>query len=372
VRKRNLTYLAGSVVAVIAFVFGNTALAGGSSSVSSAALKLEKIPTKILVTTPLTKKAPHERAVLVGPLTPAGVPLVDGFKDAMQALGWSYGVYQYQSTGSPAESLQQALLSNPNYIYDDATLPDLMTQGIAEAEQKHIPIIGSNIIATGTAFATYKYYYPTVASAFLKAQGVLTAEWDVAAHPKPINAVIINDPSLGAIVNDTADGMAQVLSACSGCTHSTLNVTTTQWAAGDDPEIVTAYMQSHPSTNVALYVFGDLDTGVPSALTTAGSVKKVWMTGSTADFPQLKNIVSGVNAPGGDVAFTADPLNYGSWLAADTMARLSIGQKLPPPSQEGFYPSFVYTVRNAAPYTSAVWNGPAGYEAAFKKLWHVG
>ncbi len=183
--------------------------------------------------------------------------------------------------------------------------------------------------------------------------------------------VMVTIPSFPSL-QTTVDGMNNTLKKyCPGCSGGELDLTVDDLAGGQVASKLVAYLQSHPETNYVVFNFGDLEIGVPEALQAAGFEKKVKLIGNGAGPQQFQALIDG----GMDAAWVAYPAVYEGWQMVDAAIRLVDGA-LPDGYQEevAALPTYIVDTPEAAEALapSFDYDGPAGYEEQFKKLWLVG
>ena len=176
-------------------------------------------------------------------------------------------------------------------------------------------------------------------------------------------------PSLQTTVDGMNDTMKQY---CPGCSTGELDLTVDDLAGGQVASKLVAYLQSNPDTNYVLFNFGDLEIGVPEALKAAGFEDKVKLIGNGAvPSSSRPSSTAGWTPPGSPTRLSTRAGRWSTrrseWSTAApcptaTRRRRRLCRRTsstPPRPRRPLAPSFDY-------------EGPAGYQDQFKKLWLVG
>ena len=111
---------------------------------------------------------------------------------------------------------------------------------------------------------------------------------------------------------------ASSASACPDCTINELDISIADLTSGAASSQIISTMQQNPDTDYVMVSIGDMATGLPEALDSAGM--QAGIVGWGHNPTQLQYLIDGTTlafAPGGSPA--------GAWYAVDAMARLSLG-----------------------------------------------
>jgi ribose transport system substrate-binding protein len=342
-----------------------------SSPSASAAASLEKPPAGVAITQVLPKRPPHETAAFVFIGLAALDPYEAAFKAAMTTLGWSYHLYPYPATGSPATSVQQAIDSGAKFIEIGSIPAEAFKPQLAEAQKKGIDLVGWGN-PREPLYTSDPHYYSTGDDRFIEGLGDTIAKWTIATATKPVNAVVLNFPDIPSL-GLQAKAWNTTLASCSSCKTADLTMTSASLGDGSIPAKVTAYLQSHPNVNTIDDTAGDADPGLQAAVASIGRQNSVRIVDSNVTPSEVTEIAAGKEAAGLAVA-----VPYTQWIVADTMARLAEGQSPAPAADVAGTPCFVLAPSNINKYTAATktlgypWPGPAGYKQTFEKLWDLG
>jgi ribose transport system substrate-binding protein len=350
-----------------------TAAAATKSDIAGAqkaARAAEEIPTKIGATTPLPHAPkPGVRIALVTCNAPSCTNEAPGFTAAAKALGWEATVIIYPLSQSPAAEVQQAIDNGYKYIAMTSVILSSITSQVQQAKAQGIKLFeeyGSDP-AEG---ATNGLYGEMIDPAGVKAVGTPLGDWVASDSGGHANLLFIDLPTSPSTVTQGQAVQAELLKRCPACTFTFLPVTASQLGAGQAPAAVVTYVRAHPDINYVDLSFNDLDTGMVSAMKSAGLADKVKVFGNDANAVQLQEVSSGA-----EPMWQIDAVGYIQWAVVDWMARASEGV-LTPAALAATASGLNYIAATPAAANKQLaagnWDGPANYQEQFKALWHVG
>ena len=351
---------------------GALLLLGIAASVAAGALAAVPAPPTtppkgIPITVPLKKAPPKGKtAGYVVCNLPTCSLFMPGYKAAAAALGWNAKFFVYTGT-DPQPAMLQAIQAHVDYISITGASVAQFKTALAAAKKAHIPVIEQS--ATDPANPKAGLYADLGGASTYGNFTKVMAQWIVRDAGGKANMVFVNIPDFPILATGEKQARANLAAICSACSFDTLEVTVNDLGSGGVPAKVVAYLQTHSKVNYVEVSFGDLMTGLPETLKTAGFADKVKLTAVAGTEPVLKGIVDGTVA-----ASNVQPQSYFQWVHFDRFARLSLGMPLAQQAQAARLPTFVVTTPKAAKAILAkggYWDGPVGYQAAFKKLWHV-
>jgi len=214
--------------------------------------------------------------------------------------------------------------------------------------------------------------YAAICSHTTAPDGENLAKWAIKDSGGDAHTVMVTIPSFPSL-QTTVDGLNSVMKKyCPGCSTGELDLTVDDLAGGQVASKLIAYLQSHPDTNYVGFNFADLEIGVPEALKAAGFEDKVKLIGNGGGPQQFQALVKG---DGMDAAWVAYPAVYEGWQMVDAALRVVDGGMLPDGYQQEIdaLPTYIVDTPEAAKALapSYDWDGPAGYQDQFTKLWHV-
>lgn len=344
-----------------------TGSADGSAAAASAPDPLTTPPTKINVTTPL--EAPPTAGKTFFWLQcelPICEKIGSGVKAAVDAAGWDYKSLVFKSA-DPGSGIESAIQQKPDVIGITGIPSAAIKSQLKDAADAGIPVVTCSPGPEEPSAETYA----AICSQTTGPDGENLAKWaikDSAGDAHMVNVTIPSFPSLQTTIDGVNDTMKKY---CPNCSTGELDLTVDDLAGGQVASKLVAYLQSNPDTNYVMFNFGDLEIGVPEALKAAGFADKVKLIGNGAGPQQFQAIIDG----GMDAAWEAYPAVYEGWEMVDAALRLVDGGTLPDGYREETkaLPSYIVDTPEAAHALapSFDYEGPAGYQDQFKKLWLV-
>jgi ABC-type sugar transport system substrate-binding protein len=357
----------GGVAMAILFAVVAVVWAGGASARRSTPPAVPTAPpTEIPITVPLPKAPPRGKTVgFVLCNVPTCATFVPGMKAAAAALGWKVELFTYTGANAKA-ALIQAVQKRVDYIAITGAGRAVYAAGLAMAHAKHIPVLSQS--ATDPADPKAGLYAQIGGTSTYNRYTVVMANWGARDSGGKANVVFVNIPDFPILATGEKQARAAWKAACASCGFDLLEVTVDDLGAGTVGSKVVAYLQSHPNVNYVEFSFGDLITGVPEAIQSAGLSNKVKLITVSATGQVFKGIIDGTVAAG-----NVQPNSYMGWVHIDRMARLSLKLPLAQNAVAQTLPTYVVdSAAQAKPLVAlGYWDGPKGYQAAFKKLWHV-
>jgi|SRR5581483_3021424 len=341
------------------------ALSSGSFAAGSATAPTTP-PRGIPITASLPKAPARGKTVgFVLCNLPTCATFVPGMKAATAALGWKLQLFTYTGAGAK-QALIQAVQKGVDFIAITGAGRAEYAAGLAAAHAKHIPVTSQS--ATDPADPKAGLYSQIGGTSTYKNFTDAMAQWGAKESGGKANVVFVNIPDFPILATGEKQARASWKAACASCGFDILEVTVDDLGQGAVGSKLAAYLQSHTRVNYVEFSFGDLITGVPQTLKSAGLASKVKLITVAATGQVFKGIIDGSVAAG-----NVQPNGYMGWVHVDRMARLSEGLPLVQEAQAEKLPTYVVETPAAAkPLVKlGYWDGPAGYQAAFKKLWHV-
>ena len=189
--------------------------------------------------------------------------------------------------------------------------------------------------------------------------GSATADFIFAdAEGDPGRTLYITTPVYAALQGGPKSYTARMKELC-GCEVDTLNVQPTE-IGQSIPSKVVSFLQAHPDVKYVVPQFGDLEIGVPQAITGAGLdlPKLVTAEAEPANLQMLKD--------GLEYADAAHFLDYLFWVAADSAARAVLEQEITVPAAP-----IQWLLRDDLTFDLEDEHPPFGvdFRAEFEKLW---
>jgi ribose transport system substrate-binding protein len=324
-------------------------------------------PKRIPITIPLRKAPkPGKTAGYVICNLPTCKLFEPGYKAAAAALHWKTKFFVYSST-NPQASVYQAIQARVDYISITGASVAQFQSALAAAKKANIPVIEQS--ATDPDNPKAGLYANIGGAPTYGNYTKVMSQWMVKDSRSKANVVFVNIHDFPILATGEKQARSNLTKICSACSFDTLEVTVNDLGSGAVPSKVVAYLQTHPKVNYVEVSFGDLIIGLPEALKAAGFASKAKLISISATQPVLEGIANGTIAAG-----NVQPQGYFQWVHFDRFARLSEGSRLVQQKQAELLPTYVIANRKAANAllkAGGVWDGPIGYRAAFKKLWHV-
>jgi ribose transport system substrate-binding protein len=339
------------------------ATAAASSAAADVAPYLSQ-PTAITVDQPLTQRPPADKKVywLEGNIQSI-LPLTDGFKAATAALGWQLTVLTYDPADpqGPGSAMQQAVAAGADYIAVSGQPAAVLGPALDAAKAANIPVI--TMFSTDEVGGAANGLYANIGSPdFSRESSRIISDFVISDSGGDANVLFVNVPDF-AILQIVADEVTTVMGQkCSTCRLENLDVSISDMAAGGTASAVVSRLQADPALDYVQVSIGDLATGLPEALESAGLADRVKIVGAVPNTEQLQSLIDGKSA-----AYTVFGRPEAGWQAVDAMARLSVGMD-PAATAHNLLPLWLLTPQTV-PSPAQDYAGTADYEAQFKKLW---
>jgi ribose transport system substrate-binding protein len=348
---------------------GDTASASAAGGSSSPAVqagltrakadvdRFHQKPTSIGTTTPLRTSVAGKRVAYLQCTTNICVTGGKHFKEASDLLGLKT---TFISVGPTPDAMQKAMNSVVSGHYDAVSIGLLpavvIAQQLAQLKKDDIPVIAGGNQAKPD---------PAVVGEFLGAKtiyrvGTLAANSIIADSAGKGKLVYLWTPEFPGL-KPTLDGFTATLKAnCPDCSMDVLNVKTSDIGTGI-PRQVVSYLQKNPDVKYVDCQFGDLFTGLPQALKTAGldkQVKLIDQASSPVNFQYTKQ--------GQQYATVGSFIDVLAWQTADAIAKVVAGQPFEEPGYpiQLLYPKDITFDTNGQPPF-----GDPGWKEKFKQLW---
>jgi ABC-type sugar transport system substrate-binding protein len=343
---------------------GSATAAADAQAANERLAPYREQPTAITVTEPLTQKPPTGKKVywLEGNIQSI-LPLTGGFREATAALGWQLTVLTYDPTGpqGPGAAMLQAVQGGADYIAVSGQTADILGPALDAAKAAGIPVI--DLFSTDEAKGAENGIYVNIGSQeFSKRSSSVLKDFVVNDSGGDGKVLFVNVPDF-AILRIIAEEVAQGYPRdCPGCELSTLDISTQEMAAGGAASAIVSRLQADPGIEYVQVSIGDLATGLPEALESAGLADKVKIVGSVPNQEQLQSLIDKKAA-----AYTVFGRPEAAWMAVDAMTRLSVGMDVDP-QEHVFVPLWLLNPANV-PTPAQDYAGTAGHADQFKKLW---
>jgi ribose transport system substrate-binding protein len=343
---------------------GDTAAVEAAEAEVSAA---SKPFTQIPVSEPISGSVAGKTIVFAEPSFPVAKIIGADLEKAAEALGMNVERVNIGATpDTVATGMDEVVRAKPDAVvvvaFDPQTFWSKQAQELADAG---VPTVGLGYIAcdevrdpceVGEAGSSLALVATPEAEAFGKLQAA-----EIIAHSGgSAKAVYFGDPQLGnspIIAKAFTDRMKE----CADCTVDSVDLSAADIGT-KVPSQVVSYLQAHPDVKYVSLQFGDFAIGLPQALKAAG-LGDVKITSQASSAAQFDDIL----ADGAQIADIPVPYGYLSYVAADSIARLLVGQELT--EEQVAMPLMVMGKDNLDVSDDGYWPGVQGYEDQFKALW---
>ena len=291
------------------------------------------------------------------------LPITGGFEEATDALGWDLTTLSYDPADpqGPGAAMQQAVDAGADYIAVSGQTTDILGAGLEAAMGAGIPVIelystdeiggeSNGIYANVGSAASSQASYPRLADLIISDSG------------GDANVLVVSIPDF-AILNVATDAIEeQFANECPDCTVENLDVTIADLTGGTVGSQIVSAVQTNPDIEYVFVVIGDLASGLPEAMASAG-MEDVKIIGNVPNAEQLQSLADGTS-----FAWLPLPRAESAWAAVDSMVRLAAGGEVSPNHE--VLPIVIWTT-DTVPTPIEEYEGPEGYQDQFKALWGV-
>lgn len=323
----------------------------------------ETLPTTIGITEPLGQAPTSSRTVFwIAPNIEVIQAQTEGFEDATEALGWKLTTLLVDSADPQAyaSAMKQAVTQKADFIVASGASADMYGDGLDAARAAGIPVIDeySTDEPEGEANGIYANIGGT---AYVQDEVGALADWVIADSGGKGTVAFVNIPDF-PILKAAGEAVSDQMETCADCTLVPVDASVADLTGGGIPQLVISTLQSNPDVEYVYLSFGDLYSGLDSALEGAGLSGKVKVLTATLNPSQSALVASGEIAAG-----VPNPQRYASWVAVDAMLRLDQGMSIDQ-DEHTLLPVPIFT-KDTVPSPPGEWAGPEGYEAQFAALW---
>jgi ribose transport system substrate-binding protein len=316
---------------------------------------------------PLSAAPPKKQVGFVVCPDPACARFAEFVEEGTDILGWDLTSVNVNDWNDPGSAIQQLIDSDVDYIgltgFPMAAFQSQMDQ-MRSKGIKLFSAYGTDVPA-GDENGLYANSYDTGAA---DVYGRVITDYVIADSNGAADVLLVTlgtTPILDAQLAVVEDEYAK---NCPACTTTVVSGSQNDLATGGMPQLVVSALQTNTSIDYVQYIYASLETGVVSAMKSAGISEDVKSVGTQALAAQLQGIVDGTTT-----AWTALPLEFSMWTMVDQMARDAAGEWSLEIERESTVPPMylVTTAEQAAAIKDlpAGWPGPEGFKDAFKELW---
>jgi ribose transport system substrate-binding protein len=315
------------------------------------------------VTAPLTSKLPAgKKFVYLQCGTPICAEVGGLLQGAVKGIGGTMTVLNAGTTATAAQAAaSNALALKPNVVLLGGIDPSLFGGGLKALAASGAKLVSSQLDVNVQPFGiTFNYLGLNLS----QRNGALLADWVIANVGAHANAVIYTLPDLSISAPVQQAFQAEMTKNCPSCTVRAVPIDAATIGT-TAPSTVVTDLQSHPNTNVAVFVSLSAAAGLPAALKAAGisSLKTVGF-GPTAG--NLQDIKDGNLTAALDIDFPVS-----QWTAIDAAARLLEGGQPTANEQAGDVPEQFLTQKDITFNPNLGWSAYPDFAQRFATLWHT-
>ena len=319
-------------------------------------------PNAFPVSTPLKGKLPAGTKIA---FLECGTPICALVKEllapAVKTVGGTLSVI---NSGTTAQSSQAAaasvLAEKPAALLVTGTIPSEYGGELAK-----IQAAGTKVVSISVAGPTKQYgiTFNYVGLDALEKAGRLLADWVIANKGPKANVVFYGVPELAFNPYMESAFKAELARNCSSCNvrFSSIDITAFGTTA---PQTIAGDLQSHPSTNTAVFESAELAAGLPAALKAANI--NVTTLGYVPQPEELEQIKDGQMTAG-----LASDIATQMWTSVDVVARLLLNQSPTAGETQGFGPDEFLTQKQITFNPAMGWTGYPDVAQRYAKLWNA-
>jgi ribose transport system substrate-binding protein len=315
------------------------------------------------VTEPLASKLPAgKKFVYLQCGTPICAEVGGLLQGAVKGIGGTMTVLNAGTTATAAQAAaSNALALKPDVVLLGGIDPSLFGNGLKALAASGAKLVSSQLDENVQPFGiTFNYLGLNLS----QRNGALLADWVIANVGASANAVIYTLPDLSISAPVQQAFQAEMAKNCPSCTVRAVPIDAATIGT-TAPSTVVTDLQSHPNTNVAVFVSLSAAAGLPAAMKAAGisSVKTVGF-GPTAG--NLQDIKDGNLTAALDIDFPVS-----TWTAVDAAARLIEGGQPTASEQAGDVPEEFLGQKDITFNPNLGWSAYPDFAQRFSTLWHI-
>lgn len=318
-------------------------------------------PSPFPVNQPLKKIPRHARIAFVD----CGTPICGLFWQLLQPAAKTMGVKltRYQAgtaANTVAAALDTVVAAKPSAVIVAAVDIELWKNQLKQLQAAHIPVVTTGIIHT----KRYGIKAAQIGDAWSAFTGKLLADYAAAKDGVGSKVAFYEVPELTFTRLMAAAFKAELPKVCPSCSVRVVDIPVAT-TGNTAPNLIVSDLQAHPDTTVIAFASDETETGLPSALQTAGiHVKTLGSGPNPTNLEYLKE--------GKENAVLAADLPVLSWTLLDQAARQLVGQPLTGLEAKGITDIQFLTPGEVTFDPSHGWTGYPNFVQRFKKLWGIG
>jgi ribose transport system substrate-binding protein len=319
-------------------------------------------PKAFPVTQPLPTKLPAgKKFVYLQCGTPICAEVGELLKPAVQALGSKFIVVNVGNTAQTAQAAVSSVAAmKPDAVLLGAIDPSLFGSGLKTLAAGGAKLVSLQLDENVKQFGiTFNYLGVNLS----QRNGMLLADWVIAHKGPKANVVLYTLPALNISAPVQASFLATMTENCTSCKVRVVPIDATTIGT-TAPSTVVTDLQSHPSTNTAVFVSLSAAEGLPAAMKSAGVKVTTLGFGPTAG--NLQDIKDGALTATLDIDFPVS-----TWTAVDAAARLLEGSHPTANEQNGIVPEEFLEQKQITFNPAEGWTAFPTFAQRFAQLWHL-
>ena len=315
-------------------------------------------PSAFPITEPLLKRPTGKKIAIID----CGSPICGIFADVAEAPARELGMIPTRiKSGTTADGAATAfdtvLDGGFDGVFVPALAPSLWDRYLEKLNANHVAVVASGVIGLDSA----KVPVALAAEPSAKRSAIVMADWAVAHDGAKLDTVFYATPELSFTNLMASAFVDEVKARCKACVTRIVDIPVMTFG-NSAPSIVVDDLQAHPKTTSAVFAVGEQAIGLAPALKTADIKLPIFL--DAPDPSTLAEIRDGVYEAG-----LGSDLALISWMAVDSLARLTTGQA---PSEGARKDDLVLQVLSPADIKGDVsrgWSGYPDFPLRFKALW---
>lgn len=336
---------------------------GGGQAAAMAAIKpYVGHPSPFPVTEDLKELPPKGSTfAYVSPGAPYSELIGEIAKQGVEKLGAKFELIKAGLAANTVSSAFDTVVAkHPDAVIISAIEPELYSGQLKQLLTEEIPVVVSGV----TKAEEYGVESPLFGSKPKEFYGKLEADYVAAEYGPEANVVFYEVPEYGFTESNVTGFKKELEATCPGCSvrFTPIGAATLGNTA---PTAVVSDLQANPDTEVAVLETGEIETGLSTALASAGIEPDI-LTGA----PGPSNYQSVKEGKASAVLAIDTPVL--SWTLVDMAARELAGQELKGAEAEGLGDVQFLTQKDITFDTEKGWTGYPDYAGMFEALWGVG
>jgi ribose transport system substrate-binding protein len=344
-------------------VAGSGSSAAGQANVAAASAAIEQFvghPSAFPAATPLRGSLPSGTTfVYLDEGGQSASLFAQLMSDATKVLGVQLKVINSGTTASTSQAAaESALALKPAAVLLLGNAPAMFGDTLQSLSDAGVKVISLGLSGSYKQYGITFNYLNAIAE---EHAGRLMADWVIAHKGAGANVAFYGIPEVTYTPVMESAFKSELSKNCSSCTVRFVSIDLADIGT-TAPQTVVTDLQSHPSTNYAVFELAEIAQGLPAAMKSAGlSIPDI---GYNPDPLELQYVKTGEMA----AAVTSD-LVLETWTTVDLAARLVLNQQPTPAETIGDSISTILTQKDTFNPEDG-WVAYPDFANRFAKLWH--